>query len=55
MLLLEVLFREVLLAFAEAADLLVLGKDLRCGLALGEAVVGLLGSGGALWYSGRMF
>ena len=42
-LLLEVLFGELLLALAEPPDLFVLGEDLRGGLALGEAVGGLLG------------
>jgi hypothetical protein len=41
--LLEVRFGEFLLALAEAPDLRVLGEDLGCGLALGEAVGGLLG------------
>jgi hypothetical protein len=51
-LLLDILVGELLLALAEAPDLLVLGEDLRRGLTLGEAVVGLLGSGGTFWYSG---
>jgi hypothetical protein len=42
-LLLEILVGELLLALAEAPDRLVLGEDLGRGLALGEAVVGLLG------------
>jgi hypothetical protein len=53
-LLLEILFGEILLAFAEASDFLFLGEALRRRFALGEAVVGLLGSGGAVWGSGSL-
>jgi hypothetical protein len=43
MLLLGVHVPQILLALAEAPDRLVLGEDLGGGLALGEAVGGLLG------------
>ena len=54
MLLLGIHVGQLLLALAEAPDLFVLGEDLGAGLALGEAVVGLLGGGGMFGNSGSL-